>query len=428
MTNYILKILELIGIENRDDKCYLKVIFTFEETIEILLEVDSETAGNLKRIVEFDGKSKYRLSFKSFYDNSANKYLGVIIKSFKDNSEIFYFQCSEEYISKLNVIKDMKTIDDLDKLFYISKESTLLNDEIKDNNPIIAKNKNLKLSHVLTAITGFLLILVLSYFSQFHLNKAYFNEEVLAESINTSTIENQEWQYEPINYYNSTFNYIEKNIFKIQELEEEAPTEYSSDINDDLGFIELEDYLVYNLPEGKVALTFDDGPSQYTKEIIDILKEYKVGATFFLVGYNVRKYPDYAKYIHSNGYSIGSHSMSHLDMSKLSYEKQKNELISSINILKETIDEDISLFRPPYGSFNKQLENLVISQECKIVLWNNDPEDWKTRDADKIFESIKNSNTSGAIILLHESQAVIDSLPRIIEYLQGQNLEIVNLK
>jgi len=158
------------------------------------------------------------------------------------------------------------------------------------------------------------------------------------------------------------------------------------------------------------------------------LKEYKVGATFFLVGYNVRKYPDYAKYIHSNGYSIGSHSMSHLDMSKLSYEKQKNELISSINILKETIDEDISLFRPPYGSFNKQLENLVISQECKIVLWNNDPEDWKTRDADKIFESIKNSNTSGAIILLHESQAVIDSLPRIIEYLQGQNLEIVNLK
>lgn len=308
------------------------------------------------------------------------------------------------------------------------KESTLLNDEIKDNNPIIAKNKNLKLPHVLTAITGFLLILVLSYFSQFHLNKAYFNEEVLAESINTSTIENQEWQYEPINYYNSTFNYIEKNIFKIQELEEEAPTEYSSDINDDLGFIELEDYLVYNLPEGKVALTFDDGPSQYTKEIIDILKEYKVGATFFLVGYNVRKYPDYAKYIHSNGYSIGSHSMSHLDMSKLSYEKQKNELISSINILKETIDEDISLFRPPYGSFNKQLENLVISQECKIVLWNNDPEDWKTRDADKIFESIKNSNTSGAIILLHESQAVIDSLPRIIEYLQGQNLEIVNLK
>lgn len=308
------------------------------------------------------------------------------------------------------------------------KESTLLNDEIKDNNPIIAKNKNLKLSHVLTAITGFLLILVLSYFSQFHLNKAYFNEEVLAESINTSTIENQEWQYEPINYYNSTFNYIEKNIFKIQELEEEAPTEYSSDINDDLGFIELEDYLVYNLPEGKVALTFDDGPSQYTKEIIDILKEYKVGATFFLVGYNVRKYPDYAKYIHSNGYSIGSHSMSHLDMSKLSYEKQKNELISSINILKETIDEDISLFKPPYGSFNKQLENLVISQECKIVLWNNDPEDWKTRDADKIFESIKNSNTSGAIILLHESQAVIDSLPRIIEYLQGQNLEIVNLK
>ena len=96
--------------------------------------------------------------------------------------------------------------------------------------------------------------------------------------------------------------------------------------------------------------------------------------------------------------------------------------------MEEIIDEDVLLFRPPYGSYNKQLVDLAIEHEYKIVLWNNDPEDWKTRNPNKIFESIKNSNTSGAIILLHESQAVVDSLPKIIEYLQEQDLEIVNLK
>lgn len=115
-------------------------------------------------------------------------------------------------------------------------------------------------------------------------------------------------------------------------------------------------------------------------------------------------------------------------MKKLPYEKQKNEVMDCVEALKKIIDEDIILFRPPYGSYNKQLIDLVTDHEYKVVLWNNDPEDWKTKDADKILESIKNSNTSGAIILLHESQAVVDSLPKIIEYLQEQNLEIVNLK
>lgn len=115
-------------------------------------------------------------------------------------------------------------------------------------------------------------------------------------------------------------------------------------------------------------------------------------------------------------------------MKNLSYEKQKSELINSIEKLKEIINDDIVLFRPPYGSYNSQLVDIATENDCKIVLWNNDPQDWKTKDADKILESIVNSNTSGAIILLHESQAVIDCLPKIIEFLQEQNLEIVNLK
>ena len=76
-------------------------------------------------------------------------------------------------------------------------------------------------------------------------------------------------------------------------------------------------------------------------------------------------------------------------------------------------------------------ENLKIITEFddkyKMVLWNNDPEDWRTHDTYKILNHIKNSNVSGSIVILHETQAVLDALPRMIEYFQELGLQIVSL-
>lgn len=77
---------------------------------------------------------------------------------------------------------------------------------------------------------------------------------------------------------------------------------------------------------------------------------------------------------------------------------------------------------------NQNVKDLANQYGYKIILWNNDPEDWRNKDADAIVNHIKNTDISGSIILLHESQAVIDALPRIINYLKEQNLEIVSLK
>lgn len=427
MSNYYVKILELIGIENRNDKHYLRINFTFKESIEILLEIDGYTANNLEKIVQFNGRYKYRLSFKAYNDKSNKQQLAVITKTLRDKSEILYFLCSRDYINKLTSIKNIEDINDLDKLSFILRKPSSIDEKKEFRNIILSKEKPYNFPNISTAIISFILILVFSYLSHLYLNKIYFNEGVLAESIQFNTSSQEELQFESITYYNTDPN-VEEDFYEDEELIEEVSNESLSSENNDLPFVELEDRVSYGLPKGKVALTFDDGPSQYTKEIIDILREYNVGATFFLVGYNVNKYPDYVNYIYSNGYSIGSHSINHFNMKKLSYDKQKKELIDSIEMLKEIVHEDITLFRPPYGSYNEQLVNLAADYEYKIVLWNNDPEDWKTRNPNKIFESIKNSNTSGAIILLHESQAVVDSLPKIIEYLQEQDLEIVNLK
>lgn len=192
--------------------------------------------------------------------------------------------------------------------------------------------------------------------------------------------------------------------------------------------LELENDLTYSIPEGHVALTFDDGPSKYSVQIIDTLKQHGVGATFFYIGYNVVKYPDVVRHAYSNGFSIGSHSMNHVKMSKVSYGKQVEELLQSTKAIEEITNEKVSLFRPPYGAMNEQTKQMLHNYQSKMIMWNKDPKDWKTKDPEKIFHYISNSEASGSIILLHESQAVIDVLPRIIEHLKAQNLNVVGLK
>ncbi|MNM93967.1 Peptidoglycan-N-acetylglucosamine deacetylase [compost metagenome] len=189
----------------------------------------------------------------------------------------------------------------------------------------------------------------------------------------------------------------------------------------------LAEAVTYSIPKGRVALTFDDGPSKYTKDIVDILKEHEIGGTFFFVGKNVGHYSDSVKYVHNNGYSIGNHSMNHRNLVKLSNEKQEYEILDSNKLLEELIQEKVVLFRPPYGSKNAVTKEILIKNDKKMVLWNTDPEDWKSRDANAIYQAIAKSKVNGSIILLHESQATIDALPKIIKYLQSKQLEIVNL-
>jgi peptidoglycan/xylan/chitin deacetylase (PgdA/CDA1 family) len=192
--------------------------------------------------------------------------------------------------------------------------------------------------------------------------------------------------------------------------------------------LELEEFISFGLPKGYVALTFDDGPSKHSIDIMNVLKKHKVGGTFFFVGTNVKKHPDYVRAIHANGYSVGSHSMTHSQMPSLTYEQQQAELTRVANLIEHITDEKLVLFRPPYGAFDDRTEALSRQQGSKMVLWNRDPEDWLTRDEDKILDYVQHIEASGSIILLHESQAVVDALPKIIKHLQDQGLTIVSLQ
>ena len=110
----------------------------------------------------------------------------------------------------------------------------------------------------------------------------------------------------------------------------------------------LENLISHSVPEGKVALTFDDGPSKYTIDIINVLKEYNVGSTFFFIGKHIYEFPEYVKEVHSNGFAIGSHSMSHINLKKLSIKKQEYEIMESIKMIEDIIEDKIHLFRAPW--------------------------------------------------------------------------------
>ena len=120
--------------------------------------------------------------------------------------------------------------------------------------------------------------------------------------------------------------------------------------------------------------------------------------------------------------------MTHSQLTSLTYEQQQAELTRVSDLIEHITDEKLILFRPPYGAFDDRTEALSQQQGSKMVLWNRDPEDWLTRDEDKILEYVQHIEASGSIILLHESQAVVDALPKIIKHLQDQGLTIVGLQ
>lgn len=415
-------LLELLGIEKKSDNYYLNIRISHEMENEMLWKVDEYTAENLIAVTEFGEKYKYRLSFHSSWDIKQNRPISLLTQTYREQSNRIHFPCSEEYITDLKSLKSIHNIDDLDALIFTSTNKNEYNDDqtIDEVPPIKKQNNKIMLAFIASICVLFAILF--SYSDSTSQNKTAFSETVLAESVPSVNVDIEQ----------------NENLIPLSTNMKTSDDQLSQDDNDTLivnstvqstvPFIELEKSITYEIPKGNVALTFDDGPSPYSKSIVNILNEYEVGGTFFFIGLNVEKYPEYVEYVHTNGYSIGSHSMNHINVSNLSYEKQESELLLSSNLIEEITNEKINLFRPPYGAKNKHTKTLINEYDNKIVLWNNDPKDWKTRDADKIFSHIKNSDVSGSIILLHESQAVIDALPRIIEHLQEQDLQIINLR
>ena len=175
-----------------------------------------------------------------------------------------------------------------------------------------------------------------------------------------------------------------------------------------------------------VALTFDDGPSRFTKEIIDLLKKYEYNATFFVLGNKLNvDYTGILKESINNGNEIGIHGFSHKSFTRLKTEALEEEITKSKKYVYNLTEYMPNLVRPPYGNINNNIRNLNLGP---YILWNNDTLDWKLRDTKKIYERLINSIEENNIILMHDTYlTTYKALELILPYLKENNYEVVTV-
>lgn len=187
--------------------------------------------------------------------------------------------------------------------------------------------------------------------------------------------------------------------------------------------------------QGKtVYLTFDDGPTATTSELLNILGKYNVKATFFMLGNNMNQYPSYVKRIANEGHALALHGMTHRkEKFYASPVAALGEMNNANKILKKITGQSTTLIRPPYGSkpyFTKTFRDKVLTQGYHLWDWNVDSTDWKYKDAsDTIYTSVMNQvhklkkTNVNPVILMHDQKATLKVLPRILETLKKEGYE-----
>lgn len=154
-----------------------------------------------------------------------------------------------------------------------------------------------------------------------------------------------------------------------------------------------------------IALTFDDGPHpRYTPVILDILKENDIKATFFVVGKHVKFYPDALKRIYDEGHEIGNHTYTHIDVKIAKSSRILDEINRTQDEIFSVVGIKPSIFRPPFGFYDKKMLKIAYENDYKIILWDADYEthDWENTKLNSIVKTILNNTDNGDIILLHD--------------------------
>ena len=181
-----------------------------------------------------------------------------------------------------------------------------------------------------------------------------------------------------------------------------------------------------------MALTFDDGPSEYTPQILDILKEKGVHATFYNLGNSTNKHPDYTKRLVEEGNELASHTMQHQNLPTLDRASLRSEITHAFEVVDKASGITTQMIRAPYGAFTATEWGRSGDLISCNVLWNIDTLDWKRPGADAIKNNVLSHAKNGRIALMHDgggdrSQDVA-ALPGIIDGLTQAGYKLVTVQ
>ncbi|QLG41225.1 MULTISPECIES: polysaccharide deacetylase family protein [unclassified Paenibacillus] len=175
-------------------------------------------------------------------------------------------------------------------------------------------------------------------------------------------------------------------------------------------------------PNGYVGLTFDDGPSNNTTNVLNALKQAGLRATMFNVGQNAQNNQSLVSAQVAAGMWIGNHSYTHPNMTTLSSSQMSSEITRTQQTIQSITGTSPKLFRPPYGATNATLKSVISQNGLTEVLWNVDSQDWNGASTAQIVAAV-NRMQSGDVILMHDQyQTTLQAIPQIAQNLKSRGL------
>lgn len=177
-----------------------------------------------------------------------------------------------------------------------------------------------------------------------------------------------------------------------------------------------------------LALTFDDGPSAHTKRLLDIFEQNGGRGTFFVTGSTIGKRADTVRRIVNEGHEIANHSWSHKNLTELSNKDIASELKKTNNKIFEITGVKCKLARPPYGAYNDEVKLVGKELGMAYILWSYDTLDWKTKDAQAVYDAVMSGAKDGRIILCHDlHKTTVDAMEMAIPALIEEGYQLVTV-
>lgn len=175
-----------------------------------------------------------------------------------------------------------------------------------------------------------------------------------------------------------------------------------------------------------VYLTFDDGPSEYTPQVLELLAKHNAHATFFMIGAQAANQPAMVQRVRDAGHTVGNHSWSHPDFTELN----DNELRAQITQTDDAIG-GARCVRPPYGATDGRVRDVLSSMEKSQALWTVDSEDWKRLGVDKIVDRVLGDVGPGSVVLMHDGggsrEQSVAALDKILNRLDSEGYVVLAL-
>lgn len=231
--------------------------------------------------------------------------------------------------------------------------------------------------------------------------------------------------YIQINYILSKDDLDTNRTFDLKVYYNEIKDYLNFHINSDINY-ENENGFNYDPNKITIVFSFDDGPNgNRTFKIVDLLEDYKMSATFFVLGNKLINGQDAVSKVYNSHSELGYHSFAHIQMTKQNAKTLQNDLIKSNEYLKQITGSTFKYVRPPYGSYNK---STLAALDLPVLRWNLDTNDWQYKDSEYIKKYVLDNYSSGSIILFHDSyDTTVEAIEKLLPVLYNLDVQVVSV-